>query len=228
MSLAWLVSMEERGVLSVRARVGVTGSCTPAVPALLGRSGGEANLPSVRRVSVAPAGGAAMPCADGMHPAGFAIGPGGNVHAGWGSLAARMKARKHTRRPSPRLEGVANSRLCKLTRSSSLTKPPPSAVEAAAAGVEKPPRWVCRRQGASNLQLLQVTDAGIGVPLGWCCPQALRSQPPLPCPLCAQYRSLSSGLSLQCEVHRNSRQDDLTVRALLQSAAGWKQRACVA
>lgn len=56
-SLAWFVSMEERGVLSVRARVGVTGSCTPAVPALLGRSGGEANLPSVRRVSVAPAGG---------------------------------------------------------------------------------------------------------------------------------------------------------------------------
>lgn len=58
---AWLVSMEERGVLSVRASVGVPASCAapppPPPPTLLGRSGGEANLPRDRRVSFAPAQG---------------------------------------------------------------------------------------------------------------------------------------------------------------------------
>lgn len=58
---AWLVSMEERGVLSVRASVGVPCNCAvpppppPPPPTLPGCIGGEANLPRDRRVSFAPA-----------------------------------------------------------------------------------------------------------------------------------------------------------------------------
>lgn len=116
------MSTELRGVLSVRARVGVTVTWPP-LPAT--RTGGLASLPSDRFTSPAPAGedgtGSWFGSSTARHARAAAE---DSPHA----LAGPASSCRH-KGAAPRLVGVANSSDCRLTRSSSLTNPPPSAAQ---------------------------------------------------------------------------------------------------